>query len=172
MLETQRLFLVPSDAAMLHAAVEEDWPTLSRLLGGVDFAENWTHFPEAILWMRDRLQDEPNESPWWNYLIIHREEARLVGSCGFKGPPEPNGSVEIGYEIADAYQGRGLASEAAQAMTDWAVEQEGVRAVLAHTLAEENASTRILRKLGFEFVEEMIDIEDGKIWAWRRDVRE
>jgi len=166
MLETQRLFLVPSTMEMLHAAVEQDWPTLSRLLGGVDFAEGWTHFPEAILWMRDRLQDEPGETMWWNYLIIHREDARLVGSCGFKGPPEPNGSVEIGYEIADAYQGQGLATESARALTEWAVRQSGVKNVVACTLAEENASVRILRKLGYQFVCEKIDIEDGSIWEF------
>jgi [ribosomal protein S5]-alanine N-acetyltransferase len=168
MLQTQRLFLVPSTHAMLHAAVEEDWPTLSRLLGGVDFADQWSHFPEAMVWMRDYLQDAPHEAQWWNYLIIFRSEARLIGTCGFKGQPEPDGSVEIGYEIADAYWGRGLGTEAALALTEWALRQPGVKCVTAHTLAEENASTAILRKLGFAFVEEKIDLEDGRIWAWRR----
>lgn len=153
---------------MLHAAVEEDWPTLSRLLGGVDFADQWSHFPEAMVWMRDYLQDASHEAEWWNYFIVFRPEARLVGTCGFKGMPEPDGSVEIGYEIADAYWGRGLGTEAARALTEWAVQQPGVKAVTAHTLAEENASTAILRKLGFSFVEEKIDLEDGRIWAWRK----
>ncbi len=170
MIQTQRLFLISSNAEVLHAAVEQDWPTLSRLLGGVDFADHWTHFPEALLWMRDYLQESPHEAEWWNYLFILRSEARLVGSGGFKGLPEPDGSVEIGYEIADAYQGRGLATEAARALADWAVQQPGVKALTAHTLAEENASTAILRKLGFAFVEEKIDLEDGAIWAWRKEV--
>lgn len=168
MLQTERLFLVPSNAEMLHAAVEEDWPTLSRLLGGVDFAHRWTHFPEALLWMRDYLQDVPREAEWWNYFFVLRSEARLVGSGGFKGLPEPDGSVELGYEIADDYQGRGLATEAARALADWALQQPGVKALTAHTLAEENASTAILRKLGFTFVEEKMDLEDGLIWAWRK----
>lgn len=153
---------------MLHAAVEEDWPTLSLLLGGVDFADQWSHFPEAMVWMRDYLQDASHEAEWWNYFIVFRPESRLVGTCGFKGMPEPDGSVEIGYEIADAYWGRGLGTEAARALTEWAVQQPGVKAVTAHTLAEENASTAILRKLGFSFVEEKIDLEDGRIWAWRK----
>ena len=168
MLQTERLFLVPSNAEMLHAAVEEDWPTLSRLLGGGDFAHRWTHFPEALLWMLDYLQDVPREAEWWNYFFVLRSEARLVGSGGFKGLPEPDGSVELGYEIADDYQGRGLATEAARALADWALQQPGVKALTAHTLAEENASTAILRKLGFTFVEEKMDLEDGLIWAWRK----
>jgi [ribosomal protein S5]-alanine N-acetyltransferase len=167
MIETQRLFLVPSTAEMMHSAVEEDWPTLSRLLGGVDFADQWSHFPEAMLWMRDRLQDEPGESIWWNYLIILRSEARLIGTCGYKGPPEPDGSVEIGYEIADAYQSRGFATEAARALLEWALAQPGVSFVKACTLAEENPSVHLLRRLGFVFTEEKIDIEDGKLWEWK-----
>ncbi len=167
MIETQRLFLVPSTAEMMHAAVEEDWPTLSRLLGGVDFADQWSHFPEAMLWMRDRLQDEPEESIWWNYLIVLRSEARLIGTCGYKGPPEPDGSVEIGYEIADAYQSRGFATEAARALLEWALQQPGVACVKACTLAEENPSVMLLRRLGFLFTEEKIDLEDGKIWEWK-----
>jgi ribosomal-protein-alanine N-acetyltransferase len=167
MIETQRLFLVPSTAEMMHAAVEEDWPTLSRLLGGVDFADQWSHFPEAMLWMRDRLQDEPGESIWWNYLIILRSEVRLIGTCGYKGPPEPDGSVEIGYEIADAYQSRGFATEAARALLEWALKQSGVTYVKACTLAEENPSVQLLRRLGFVFTEEKIDLEDGRVWEWK-----
>jgi [ribosomal protein S5]-alanine N-acetyltransferase len=40
--------------------------------------------------------------------------------------------------------------------------------VFAHTLAENNASSAILRKLGFEFVGELTHPEDGIIWEWRR----
>ncbi|HND89459.1 MAG TPA: GNAT family N-acetyltransferase [Saprospiraceae bacterium] len=171
MLSTTRLFLLPSSPAMLHAAVEGDQATLSRLLGGVSIAEHWSHFPEALVWMRDYLQDAPQEAGWWNYLIIHRPDACLIGTCGFKGPPGPDGAVEIGYEIADAYQGRGLATEAAGALADWAARQPGVSAITAHTLAEENASVALLRRLGFQFEGEWVDLEDGRIWGWRKDVQ-
>lgn len=166
MLETQRLYLVKSTAEMMHAAVEEDWPALSRLLGGVDIADHWSHFPEAMVWMRDRLQDAPEEASWWNYLIILRDESRLIGTCGYKGPPEPDGSVEIGYEIADAYQSRGFATEAARALLHHALIHPAVKSVKACTLAEENPSVKLLRRLDFRFIQEEIDIEDGKIWTW------
>jgi RimJ/RimL family protein N-acetyltransferase len=38
----------------------------------------------------------------------------------------------------------------------------------AHTLAEQNASTAILRNLGFEFVGTLDHPEEGVIWEWRR----
>lgn len=165
-INTERLFLVASTLPILDAVVSEDWPALSALLGGVDIADRWMHFPEAMAWMRDYLQEHPEECDWWNYLIIHRKDVRLVGACGYKGPPTPEGIVEIGYEIADAYQGQGLATETARALVAHALKQESVQLIIAHTLAEENASVAVLRKLGFRFVEEVYDLDDGRIWKW------
>jgi hypothetical protein len=41
--------------------------------------------------------------------------------------------------------------------------------IFAHTLAEQNASTVILRNLGFEFVGAVDHPEEGAIWEWRRN---
>jgi ribosomal-protein-alanine N-acetyltransferase len=166
MLQTSRLFLVPATLPMLDAIVDENWPALSSLLGGVTFAENWFHFPEAFLWMRDFAMEYETDMSWWNYLVIHAEDTRVIGSCGYKGAPGFDAMVEIGYEIAEAYQRQGLATEAAQALCDRAFSFEAVNMVCAHTLAEENPSVKLLRRLGFQFIQEMIDIEDGTIWEW------
>ncbi|MBL7781945.1 MAG: GNAT family N-acetyltransferase [Saprospiraceae bacterium] len=168
MIETERLYLVQAQVPVLDAIVQQDWPALSRLLGGVDFADNWYHFPEVFAWMRDYLSESPEDGPWWTYLIVHKQDVRLIGTCGFKGAPSIDGEVEIGYEIADNYQNRGLATETARALTEFAFAQSGVDKVIAQTLAEENASVRVLKKLGFEFVCAKIDIEDGEIWEWER----
>jgi RimJ/RimL family protein N-acetyltransferase len=167
MLKTDRLFLVPATLPMLDAMVECEWPRLSALLGGVDFADNWYHFPEAFAWLRDYAVDHSIDFGWWNYLIIHQSDTRVIGTCGYKGAPDPGGLVEIGYEIAESYWGRGFATEAAKALCQHAMTFEAVRTICAHTLAEENASVALLRKIGFEFLGEIIDIEDGKIWEWR-----
>ena len=41
-----------------------------------------------------------------------------------------------------------------------------VRRIIAHTLPETNASTRVLEKAGMTFVGEVIDPEDGRVWRW------
>ncbi len=163
---TERLFLVPATLPLLEAIAGQDWPALSGALGGVDIAEHWLHFPEAMMWMCHYLREHPGEAAWWSYLIVHRNDVRLIGSCGYKGPPAPDGVVEIGYEIADGYQGQGLATETARALVDRAFANEAVWMVNAHTLAQENASVAVLRKLGFAFAGDVFDIEDGHIWRW------
>ena len=167
MIQTERLFLVPANLPMLEAIADEDWAALSACLGGVDFAEHWLNFPEAMIWMRDFLREHETDLEWWNYLIIHRQDVRLIGTCGYKGTPSFSGEVEIGYEIAEAYQGRGLATEAARALVENAFREEAVKIINANTLAEKNASNHLLQKIGFQFIEAYIDIEDGTVWEWR-----
>lgn len=167
MIQTERLFLVPANLPMLEAIADEDWSTLSTLLGGVDFAEHWLHFPEAMIWMRDFLREHEADLSWWNFLMIHRRDVRLIGTCGYKGTPSLSGEVEIGYEIAKRYEGQGLATEAARALVENAFSFDSVKRITAHTLAEKNASNHLLQKLGFQYIREHIDIEDGTIWEWR-----
>jgi RimJ/RimL family protein N-acetyltransferase len=87
----------------------------------------------------------------------------VVGLGGFYGPPA-DGSVEIGYSVAPAHRGRGHATEAARRWIEIATAR-GVRTVLAHTLAEDNPSTAVLRRLGFRRTDELVDPE-GAIWRW------
>lgn len=168
MLQTERLFLIPGSFALLDAAADRNYALLCARLGGVALAEGWSHFTEALAWMRDYLREHPDETGWWTYFIVHRADLRLIGTAGFKGLPTPEGEVEIGYEIADGYSGQGLASETARALVAHAFAQSGVHTIVAHTLAEENASVAVLRRLGFVFAGEKIDLTDGRIWAWRR----
>jgi RimJ/RimL family protein N-acetyltransferase len=105
--------------------------------------------------------------PWRHgFSIVHRETGRAVGSCGFKGPPADS-VVEIAYGIDPQHQGNGYATEAAEALTNFAFTQS-VCTVRAHTLAEVNASTRVLTKSGFHHVGQVIDPEDGPVWRWER----
>ena len=105
--------------------------------------------------------------PWrLGYSIVHRADGSKVGSCAFKGPPA-DGVVEIAYGIEPEHRCKGYATEAAEALTEFAFAQS-VPTVRAHTLPELNASTRVLTKCGFEYLGEVIDPEDGLVWRWER----
>lgn len=107
--------------------------------------------------------------PWIHgFTLIDRANGDTVGRCGFKGPPGTDGVVEIAYGMAPEHQGKGYATEAAAALTDYAFSQREVRVVRAHTLPEINASTRVLTKCGFRRVGEVIDPEDGLVWRWEK----
>ncbi len=91
----------------------------------------------------------------------------LIGSGGYKGKADDAGVVEIGYGIAPAYRNRGLATEAAQGLVDYAFSQPHIKYVDAHTLAEVNPSTKVLEKIGLKNIESLTDPDEGEIWHWR-----
>ncbi|NEK59012.1 GNAT family N-acetyltransferase [Geodermatophilus sabuli] len=101
---------------------------------------------------------------WFSYLIIDPTTNTVVGLGGFTGPPT-DGTVEIGYSVAPAHRGRGHATEAARRWLDIATAR-GVTLVRAHTLAEENPSTAVLRRLGFRRTAELSDPDVGAVWRW------
>lgn len=109
--------------------------------------------------------------PWIHgFVMIRRSDATRVGQCGFAGPPGPDGGVEIAYGVDPEFQGRGYATEAAMGLTKFAGTDPRVRIVRAHTLPQENASTRVLTKCGFTRVGESVDHAVGPVWNWERGV--
>jgi RimJ/RimL family protein N-acetyltransferase len=95
---------------------------------------------------------------------VHRSSDIVVGSCAYKGPPDPDGIVEIAYGVDPDQQGNGYATEAARALVAHAFDSGRVQLVCAHTRHESNASARVLAKCGFKQVGEVIDPEDGLVW--------
>jgi RimJ/RimL family protein N-acetyltransferase len=165
MIKTERLKLLPCELAHFEALLD-DPPRIAEMLG-VSVAEGWAAFPESIPYSHKYLLAHPDALPWWMYLFIHGNDRALAGYGGFKGRADADGMVEIGYSIAPAYRHQGLATEAAQALIDFAFSHPHVKAVDAHTLAEENHSTKVLRKVGMSYVEQLHDPKDGDIWHWR-----
>ena len=96
-----------------------------------------------------------------SFSLVRKDSGAIVGQCGFKGPPNAEGVIEIAYGVSPEQEGKGLATEAARALRDFALTFEQVQTVIAHTLPAANASQRILKKCGFEHVGEITDPEDG-----------
>ncbi|HEY9907597.1 MAG TPA: GNAT family N-acetyltransferase [Thermosynechococcaceae cyanobacterium] len=116
-----------------------------------------------------QLRFAPSPNPWTHsFAIVLKTSDAVIGSCGYKGSPSSDQVVEIAYGVNADHQGRGYATEAAEALTRYALENSQVRLVYAHTRPEENASTRVLTKCGFRWVGEVNDPEDGLVWRWVR----
>lgn len=149
-------------------------PEARRICGlGDCFADDvyWFDFPgvagiEAIQFSRDYMEANTNALGWFSYFLVHTEDNVLVDQCGFKGKADESGMVEIGYAIIPAYQSRGLATEAAQGLIDYAFAHAHIERVDAHTLAEPNASTRVLEKIRMKNLGIVNDPDDGEIWHW------
>lgn len=154
-IETENLKLVPRTREDVRAQIEQMQPHEKAAL--------------SAAWLA-LLDDSAPVDPWIHgFMMVHRQSGDAVGFCGFKGPPAEDGVVEIAYGVAPQHQGKGYATEAAEALVHYADNNRQVRVVRAHTLPEPNASTRVLTKCGFRKVGEVNDPEDGLVWRWERE---
>lgn len=135
MIETDRLRLVP-------------WPPEA-----LDLAQLGTSLAVSVPagWRPDVLDILPAGDPDFGpRAILDRDEKELLGTAGFTGGPDSDGTVELGYEVAPGHRRRGYATEAAAALTRWALSQPDVARVIAATDAGNPASIRVLERVGFE----------------------
>jgi ribosomal-protein-alanine N-acetyltransferase len=103
--------------------------------------------------------------PWIGYLARDPSEQALVGSCSFVN--RTGGQVEIAYFTFPGLEGRGVGGRMAAALVEIAWDDPALEEVIAHTLPQENASTQILRRLGFDRAGEAVDPDEGAVWLWR-----
>jgi RimJ/RimL family protein N-acetyltransferase len=137
----------------LDAAIPEGWPD--------------EHDAGFLRFRQRQVERAPQAEPWLVRAVILREPVRtMIGHAGFHGPPGVNGkqdpgAVELGYTIFETYRGHGYATEAAQALMDWARQEKGINRFIASVAPTNDPSLAIVRKLGFVQTGEQWDEEDG-----------
>ncbi|OWY22936.1 N-acetyltransferase [Sphingobacteriales bacterium UPWRP_1] len=165
-IETERLVLYPCTQQMAEAAIQGN-KALAKLLQ-VNVPQVWTEFgAPAFTFTLEKMRLFPDEFGWLTYLPVYKPDNMLVGSCGYTGKPDAGGMVEIGYEVAPHYRNRGIATEIASALIAHAFEFNEVLIVQAHTLAEKNASGKVLQNCGMILTDEIMHPQDGKLWLWK-----
>jgi ribosomal-protein-alanine N-acetyltransferase len=169
-LNTGRLTLLPADAARLQILLSGG--AAFELITGLGVEDDFCPFADALKFAHDRVTRAcDHERGWWApRLFVLSTAKRVIGLAGFKGPPL-DGAVEIGYSVASAFQGQGLATEGVLSMTEHAFTFPDVTVVFAHTLPAPSSSTRVLEKCGFTKTGEAMDPGDGLVWRWERPRR-
>ncbi len=87
--------------------------------------------------------------PFPAFVIVRRSDGLAVGDAGFHGPPNAAGEVEVGYALVPAARGAGLVHDAMHLLVAWAWGQPGVRVITARVDEDNQASVRVLTRLGF-----------------------
>jgi RimJ/RimL family protein N-acetyltransferase len=121
-------------------ALNEDRSLFAELVGS-PVPNGWPEFPEAIGFTLEHLRAASDADRSWSMqFFVDPANGRLLGSGGFAAPPVAR-TVEIGYEVASEFRGRGIGVAAARALVERAVASGEVDHVIAHTLPGPNPST-------------------------------
>jgi len=141
-LDTGRLILRPFR--------QEDVERLVELMANRDFmrfsagprtrAETHETLQKFLSWQRAGLP--------FPFAVVLRETNRVLGYCGFLHHPEFPNEIEIGYRLDSKYWNRGLITEAARAVRDYAFGTLKLTRVISLIHPENIPSRRVAQKLG------------------------
>lgn len=123
--------------------------------------------------LKEVIKNKDNYLWETNWLVVLKEENRIIGGIMIKGLPNENGEVIIGYGTDDSYQKKGYMTEAVHGLIEWIFESPSALSVIADTDKDNVPSHKVLIKNGFKKYKETIETSDeGEIeelvW-WRLD---
>ncbi len=150
-IETERLSLRPltvDDAPFILTLLNE--PSFVRYIGD----KKVRNIEDARRYILSGPVASYGRNGFGLYLVQLKEAQTPIGMCGLirrEGLPEP----DIGFAYLPAFWRKGLAHEAAVAVLNDARERLRLQRILAITSPDNDASIKLLERLGFEFEREM-----------------
>lgn len=147
-LETERLLLVPMTFEFVSKILDGD-PALYEEFG-IKPIDEWPRIDliEILPILKDKLSTKPIPDGFEAWLFVDKLDHSIIGDGGFKGPPDENGVLDIGYGIIESRRRQGFAFEAVTALVKWGLSHNNVKAITADCLKNNIPSINLLKKLG------------------------
>jgi RimJ/RimL family protein N-acetyltransferase len=147
---TDRLILVPVTLEIVRSLMEGSTEEVGRL--GIVTDGTWPHKDTydilPIIYKTLERDKVPSGFEFW--MVVKKDDMKVIGDIGFHGKPDEKGEVEIGFGFVEQERGKGYGYEALRAMMDWTISRENVRVIKADCLVDNRASARILEKAGMK----------------------
>ena len=159
---------VTSRSVTLRCFVDEDAPkvfAMSQQAGLRAWLPDQVYDSEAgarevLRYLIEKYRDPatPSLAPYVLGVCLNGSQ-ELIGHAGLS---PLGGQVEVGYAIEQKHQGRGFASEAVKAMSEWAGTFFGLSRILGVVASDNVASCRVLQHAGFELTGESMGELHGR----------
>jgi ribosomal-protein-alanine N-acetyltransferase len=149
-LESERMSFRPHELADFEAyfAMEAD-AEVRRYVGGAPRTRE-----AAEMKFQSALQPALDRMKMWATVL--KANNQYIGRCGvypqFQGGGSIAGEGVLGFYLARAYWGQGLASEAGLALVKFGFGELGLNRIVSAVEVGNTASVRVLGKLGFHHV--------------------
>jgi ribosomal-protein-alanine N-acetyltransferase len=161
----ERLRLIAIEDELAQSLLAGDFEAkYSATLG-----ENRQLISDVIEQTINLMREKPRAMPWVGYLAVEAATGEVRGSCAFVDGPNSSGAIEIAYYTFPQFEGQGNAVAMASNLLRIALASPEVTRIIAYTLPERNAATRVLEKSGFAFVGDIHDAEHDHVWLWHID---
>lgn len=164
---TKNLCLIPLNINELELLLTSKEKLIDTLKLNGDLEPLTEEMQTAFGWLYKQCKNYPQYNIWYTvWLIVTKNNNIPVGSFCFKGEPDFNGEVEIGYGIYQKYQEHGYMSETLESLIKWLSGKKDIKALLAETNKKNIPSQKLLIKSGFiQYCD-----KDNMFW-WRKTLR-
>jgi ribosomal-protein-alanine N-acetyltransferase len=152
MLESQRLYIFPLSFEYLLIYLEAE-DKFEKLIGLT--LTGRTVAPRVYDDIHRDVLPKMGQATGDNYLFhtfwlaIEKTSKLIVAELGFKGQPNKQGEIEIGYGTLPVMRGRGFMTEAVGLMIEWSRSRKEVQYMLAETDGANLPSVRVMQKNNF-----------------------
>lgn len=150
-LHTQRLLLrpfAPTDAPALHEALVESIDQLRAHLWFLPWVAQTPTLTSALV-RCEAARTHFEQRSDLAYLAFERQTGRLVASAGLHRTDWTLPKTEVGYWVRSSEVGRGYATEAVNALTDWALDRWAAQRVELVTDETNWRSRAVALRCGF-----------------------
>jgi ribosomal-protein-alanine N-acetyltransferase len=164
LIETERLYLreLLAEDALSMFTMDSD-PEVHRYLGNKPLA-SLMQSQEQITF----IQRQYRENGIGRWAVIDKQTGNFVGWSGLKLITESlnqqTNFYELGYRFLRQYWGRGYATEAARASLHYGFNTLGLTAVYSMADVQNQASNKVLLKLGFTYISQFDSLGEAHNW--------
>ena len=145
-IRTERLVLKPLSMEYLHSTY--------RYKSDLENTRFMFYLPyetigEAEDYIRRSMEEWKKERPAWYEFVVLKGEEEIGGGTIYM---LEDGGGELAWILDKRYWGRGYAAETARALIGWGRETLGIRRFIAQCDSENEASWRLMERLGMRRV--------------------
>jgi len=147
--------IIKTKRLILRPLKKSDAPLMAKYGNDKTVCKNTLRMPhpynlkDANQWINKNLKIYKNKKPEsYVFAIVYNE--KFVGSIGISSI-NYNHKAVLGYWLGRSCWGKGIMTEAAKAVTEYAFKQYKLKRVFAWTFPWNEASQNVLKKAGFKF---------------------
>jgi RimJ/RimL family protein N-acetyltransferase len=149
-------FTLPGGVALRRRALEDAVPLNASVSANLEHLHPWMPWAVAKPELERTVAMIKVGIETWeqgtDFMYLAWVGDEVVGAFGLHGRIGP-GALEIGYWVAEAYTGKGIATECSRVLTEAALALPEIERVEIHVDSANHASSAVPRKLGFRLSE-------------------
>jgi RimJ/RimL family protein N-acetyltransferase len=167
------MLILETDRLRLRELRHEDAPFLIELLNDADFLRYIGDRGVRTVADAERYLDDGPRASYQRHghglwLVVERQSGASAGICGLlRRDTLPH--ADLGFAFLPEARGKGYATEAGRATLTHGKEALGLDPILAITALDNDASIRVLTRLGFafeRFYRQSEDAEQLRLFRW------